>query len=391
MYVPLLVLSAFAIAVAWRPADALNAGLLFGLAILALVTRGVFGKSEDPSDVRFANRLNLVTAALVVILWLVAAIRQPDDVYEFGLIFGLAAIVAVAKAGLSFLVRGATPAKPLRVVTAVLMVGLFIVSVVIYQDNPNLAELLFSVAVLAFVAQSLFTIAGDSPALARARQVSFVAGCALLGLWLIATTWRYTVNVSLADLLENARPESARLDMAAAYLAAIWPDEHRSHVAEIRVPVTLMAFGVAVGGFFLATLFYGWRTLSADEVRRQFAPIHRLLWNKWYFDELYHLVFFKPTHVIARWASWIDRRILDGAIDATAWSVGWFARQWDYLADRKVVDGLVNGLASLTYATGLAARKPQRGHLREYVVYIVVGTVALFVVVLFFRERLFAG
>ena len=39
--------------------------------------------------------------------------------------------------------------------------------------------------------------------------------------------------------------------------------------------------------------------------------IYRLLWNKWYFDELYQAVFVEPVMFLARRASDIDLRVID--------------------------------------------------------------------------------
>ena len=43
------------------------------------------------------------------------------------------------------------------------------------------------------------------------------------------------------------------------------------------------------------------------------------------------------------------------------------------------MDGVVNATAKATWSTGLKLRGLQTGHLRQYVVFIVLGTVALFV------------
>ena len=42
------------------------------------------------------------------------------------------------------------------------------------------------------------------------------------------------------------------------------------------------------------------------------------------------------------------------------------------------IDGFVDWIATRTYALGLWLRKPQTGRLRQYVVFIVVGTMAMY-------------
>ena len=134
----------------------------------------------------------------------------------------------------------------------------------------------------------------------------------------------------------------------------------------------------------LAAVFYWWRILSADDVRHQFSRLYRFLLNKWWFDELYDWVFVKPTYLIANLVAGFDRSWIDGFIDGLAWFVRSFSVMWDLITDRTIVDGFVNLFASATYALGVSLRQLQTGRLRQYVMFIVVGTVAIFVVASFF-------
>ena len=68
------------------------------------------------------------------------------------------------------------------------------------------------------------------------------------------------------------------------------PAEHLAH-ADRRTKAEWAAFGVALVGFVLATLFYGLRKLDPTDVRRTFAPVYRFLVHKWMFDELYAFLF----------------------------------------------------------------------------------------------------
>ena len=61
----------------------------------------------------------------------------------------------------------------------------------------------------------------------------------------------------------------------------------------------------------------------------------------------------------------------------------------DAWIDRTLVDGLVNATATATWNAGLELKKLQTGRLRQYVMFIVVGTVALFVLAsMLFRAAL---
>ena len=51
----------------------------------------------------------------------------------------------------------------------------------------------------------------------------------------------------------------------------------------------------------------------------------------------------------------------------------------DAWIDRTIIDGLVNRTAEVTWNAGLELKKVQTGRLRQYVMFIALGTVALFV------------
>ena len=214
--------------------------------------------------------------------------------------------------------------------------------------------------------------------------------CTVIGGWLIqkgiGETWRD--GLSLSALLEQARPAGTLADATGAWTKWTWPNEHLAHQSEnatsIVVPATLLATASWVGGILLAAAFFWVGALNPDDVRRQFAPVYSLLVNKWWFDELYDAIFVQPTMLISRLAAGIDRRWIDGFLDGTArWTV-WFSQVWDLIADRTIVDGFVNVFAAWTYSLGLSLRAIQTGRIRQYVMFIVIGAVAIFVLISFF-------
>ena len=192
-------------------------------------------------------------------------------------------------------------------------------------------------------------------------------------------------GLGVQNLLEQARP--AGETGAGVLLAGLAsPNEHASHSHDIHVPATLYAFSTALGGFLLATVFYGVRWLNPADVKQQFLPIYRFLIGKWFFDELYDFLFVRPCYFIAFLIASLDRRVIDGFIDNTA---RWTRKlaSIDDLIDRYFVDGLVNLAAAWIYSLGTSLRGLQTGKLRQYVMLIVIGTVALFVLINFASAR----
>jgi NADH-quinone oxidoreductase subunit L len=133
-------------------------------------------------------------------------------------------------------------------------------------------------------------------------------------------------------------------------------------------------------------VFYGARLVDPAEVRRQFAALHTFLVEKWWFDELYDVMFVRPVHVVARWCAAIDRNVFDGFLHFMARSAV-LVSQWDRIFDEQIIDGFVNRLADATYGTGRVFAYLQTGKLRQYVMFIVVGLVGIWVIVQVFASR----
>jgi NADH:ubiquinone oxidoreductase subunit 5 (subunit L)/multisubunit Na+/H+ antiporter MnhA subunit len=210
----------------------------------------------------------------------------------------------------------------------------------------------------------------------------------------VSVLWNFSPlqATHVKSLLAQAEPFNSVAGSEAALVGWVWPSEHALHTEEnlskIVVPVTLIAIGTAVVGFLLATFMYGLKSLDPDEVRRQFQPVYRFLLNKWWFDELYDWLFVKPALIIASAAASIDRKWIDGLVDGLAWFTRWWAAAWEWFADQMIVDGLVNALAARTYAIGSSLRNVQTGRIRQYVMFIVIGAVALFVLINLWKSTL---
>ena len=195
-------------------------------------------------------------------------------------------------------------------------------------------------------------------------------------------------DLSVVNLLEQSRPLGTLADVTSPLTGMTWPNEHFAHEPaqheSIVVPVTWLATLTAWAGIALATVIYCLGYIQASEVRRQFEGLYRFLLNKWWFDELYDLLFVRPLHVIARLAAAFDRRWIDGFIDGSARVTRGFAVVWDRVADHLVVDGSINAFADGVYGLGVWLRGVQTGRLRQYIMYIAAGALAIFVLVSFF-------
>ena len=218
-----------------------------------------------------------------------------------------------------------------------------------------------------------------------------VAPLVVLSVLAIAAGWTLPGGFGLANLLEQARPAGTAATATGGFVfgsGITIPAEHESHEGAIHVTATLTAFSTALAGVVLAAAMYLWRIISPAAVAALFRPVYAFLAGRWYFDELYNAIFVLPALGIAKLASGTDRGVIDRIIDGIAWSTKQIAGI-DAWIDRTIVDGLVNATARATWNAGIELKKLQTGHLRQYVMFIVVGTVALFVLAsLLFRTTL---
>jgi len=96
---------------------------------------------------------------------------------------------------------------------------------------------------------------------------------------------------------------------------------HEMH--EVPEWVSFSSLVAMLTGFAIAWLYYIRAPWLPAATARAFKPLYLFLLNKWYFDELYDLIFVRPAFAIGRflWKGG-DGAVIDGAIDGTAAGVG---------------------------------------------------------------------
>jgi NADH-quinone oxidoreductase subunit L len=92
------------------------------------------------------------------------------------------------------------------------------------------------------------------------------------------------------------------------------PDNHILHAMhEIPAAVGYVPFIMMTGGFLLALYVYVLAPGTAQRIAGSNPLLYKFLLNKWYFDELYDLIFVRPAFWLGRlfWKGG-DGRIIDG-------------------------------------------------------------------------------
>ncbi len=271
------------------------------------------------------------------------------------------------------------------------------------QANPRHSVLFYAVAggaaLTAFYMFRLWfmTFAGeprDHHVHEHAHESPTVMVAPLVVLSVLAVAAGWTIGTfGIANLLEQARPAGTAEGLTGGFAfgqTLTYPAEHLSHAEAIHRAATWTAFGTALAGVALAAVMYLWRLVSPDVVATIFRPVYAFLAGRWYFDELYKAIFVVPALGIAQLASGADRGIIDRIIDGLAWTARGLAGI-DAWIDRTLVDGLVNATANATWNAGIALKRLQTGRLRQYVVFIALATVALFVLASLFMRVSHAG
>jgi len=183
-------------------------------------------------------------------------------------------------------------------------------------------------------------------------------------------------------------------------------DEHHVHVhespASMTMPLVILALLSLVGGWFAAPALWGgpnyfadflapvfgnaeaaggeaahsleltlsivavlaatvglivaWRMYSGKVVRGTYTGLRKILYNKYYVDELYQATIVGPL-------VWLSRNVF--------WKV----------VDVGVIDGSVNGIAHGTEAVGDTVRHTQSGNVRSYAVWVIIGAIVILAII----------
>jgi NADH-quinone oxidoreductase subunit L len=154
----------------------------------------------------------------------------------------------------------------------------------------------------------------------------------------------------LADWLHPSF-EAPRAVAAAATEAGVTTEAAADHQT-IELALMVVSTAIAVAGIGFAYIVWVKRRGIAESAAHAFAPIHRLLLNKYYVDEIYDAALVQPIRVASQEGLW---------------------RGFDV----KIVDGAVNGAAAIVNSSATWLRRLQTGSVKTYAGSVLVGVVAI--------------
>jgi NADH-quinone oxidoreductase subunit L len=116
--------------------------------------------------------------------------------------------------------------------------------------------------------------------------------------------------------------------------------------------IMLEVIGSSAGilGILLAYVMYVAKPGLPESIANGLGGLYRLVYNKYFVDEVYDAAVVKPLVVGSRWVLWRG-------------------------VDAGIIDGTVNGVGALARGTGAVLRRIQSGNIRTYAAWVVLGSI----------------
>jgi NADH-quinone oxidoreductase subunit L len=127
-----------------------------------------------------------------------------------------------------------------------------------------------------------------------------------------------------------------------------------AEVPHVNMAVAGVSTIVALAGIFAAWLLYSRKVLDTAALAVKWNGLYKLLYNKFYIDNLYNWAFDRILFASGKAFDWVEHKVIDGVFDGSARLIGYF---------------------------GGKARKTQTGHLQVYAL-VIFTAVVVFVLIL---------
>jgi len=172
----------------------------------------------------------------------------------------------------------------------------------------------------------------------------------------------------------------------------LWLERTAEHgfVSSFNLLVALLGSAAALLGIGLGYWLYGHRYQEflklptakrpEDPLVSTIGPVFIALKNKWWVDELYWLVIVNPYVAISKWLAnevdwrfwhdWFHDKVLAGGFNLVT-------RVLSVQIDLGIIDGIANGLGSVTQRIAAAMRRIQTGFVRNYALAVFLGMVII--------------
>jgi len=153
-------------------------------------------------------------------------------------------------------------------------------------------------------------------------------------------------------------------------------DLHISHGTEILLMVVSVSVGLL--GIFTAYVFYIKKEgAPAEWLSVKFKTAYKIIYNKYFIDEFYNGVIVAGVMKLGTALGKFDLSVIDGIVNGVA-SLTKKISSGSMSFDSTIVDGLVNGVANVNQMFSRVLRKLQTGYIYNYALAVVMG---LFIII----------
>jgi NADH-quinone oxidoreductase subunit L len=151
-----------------------------------------------------------------------------------------------------------------------------------------------------------------------------------------------------------------------------------------EIGLMLFSEAIAVIGIGVAQKFYVTNPEISESLAKQYAGPHSLLSHKYYVDELYNATVINGTFKSGDGLWAVDRTVVDGVVNGAA-SLTRASSGLSGSGDRTIVDGVVNAVGLIVKESSLAFRRFQTGLVQNYALLMLLGIFVSVGVYLFMR------
>jgi NADH-quinone oxidoreductase subunit L len=155
-------------------------------------------------------------------------------------------------------------------------------------------------------------------------------------------------------VIEGANVFTAWLDpVFAPAKEVLMGGHHAAHHPSVALELILMAvsLGIAIVGLLAARWMYVKEPEAADRMVERLGPVHTMVYNKYWIDELYDVLF---VNSIVNFSRFLWKRF-----------------------DEAIIDGIVNGSATVVRGCSGLMRQVQTGLVKDYALSILVGVLVV--------------
>ncbi|HYW43056.1 MAG TPA: NADH-quinone oxidoreductase subunit L [Bryobacteraceae bacterium] len=148
------------------------------------------------------------------------------------------------------------------------------------------------------------------------------------------------------------------------------------HGASLEWLLMGLSVAVAIAGIAVARYFYNTKPEIPDSLEHSFEPLHKVLYNKWYVDEIYDFLF---VNGLAKGGGTVlgafDRDVVDGGVNGAGWLTR-FSSQVSMWWDTWIVDGAVRFSSFFVKMLSYPVCILQTGRVQAYAFFVVLGALA---------------